>query len=584
MPEYDNLIGTRLENRYEIEGYVDGGATAHVYSARDIRSRNKRVAVKILKKHLLSNHSYTVKMINESEVIKSLNHINIISVYSVNYVKIGEDSYPYIVMEFAGGESLREHLDNAKGPLSFEETLDISLQIASALKCVHENGFVHRDVKPTNLIFTEDKILKLTDFGIALLGDDKSRASESVSGTPLYMSPEQIFYSDVDGRADIYSLGVTMYEMICGKPPFYSRNETMVYGQQTFVSPNAPCEENPLCPLGLSEIIDKCLRKNRDERFPDCETLIEYLLLVKENPSIVFDFSYQDSLINENDALPKETELCNFTPYEMAQPKSTKEEAPTVKESKKEKTGTTPLANAAIVVFISVFIALSVFLLHIFITDLPSEELWTGVENYVGRRYTEELRQSLESSGYKVIVVNGYDSLYPEGTIIDQSPEVSKYYRVDDSSLLTLVINSSADPVTIDDYRGRYLEDAVKSLEEKGLVVSVIERDDSSVDIGCVISTYPEAQSALMAGEEIIVYTRPVEKTEYAYVPNCVGFSISEAGIFLADSGLSLGDITFAFSNTVKEGKIISQSRIYGERVPSDYTVIDLVVSLGEKK
>ena len=210
----DSYIGRLLDNRYEILENIGSGGMAEVYKALDHRL-NRLVAVKILKEELSRNQEFRRRFQTESQAVAMLSHPNIVSVYDVS----SSGGVDYIVMELIEGISLKQYMER-KGPLNWRETLHFSMQIAKALEHAHGRGIVHRDIKPHNILILKDGSIKVTDFGIARIGTAQNTLTREALGSVHYISPEQAKGAMVDNRSDIYSLGIVMYEMLTGRPPY----------------------------------------------------------------------------------------------------------------------------------------------------------------------------------------------------------------------------------------------------------------------------------------------------------------------------------------------------------------------------
>ncbi len=259
--------------RYQIIKELGRGAMGVIYEAHDPQI-GRSVALKVLRQDRVTSETFVIRFLKEARAIGRLSHPNTVSIYDV-----GEDQGTiYIAMEFLDGEPLNKVVEKRR--LSTKEIIGIGIQIAEALDYAHQNGIVHRDIKPENIILQASGQVKITDFGIAHIEDplmpEQTQAGE-ILGTPVYMSPEQISSRTVDGRSDLFSLGIILYELTTGKRPFRGDNLSIIFSSITLETPMTPAKVNPDIPASLSKIIMKCLEKIPDERFERGKNLAEAL-------------------------------------------------------------------------------------------------------------------------------------------------------------------------------------------------------------------------------------------------------------------------------------------------------------------
>ncbi len=290
------MIGTVLGNRYEIVEKIGGGGMALVYRAK-CRLLNRYVAIKILRDEYINDEEFIKKFRRESQAAASLSHPNIVNIYDVGVdIKDGQE-IQYIVMEYIKGKTLKEII-REKGKLTVEETIDYSIQIAEALEHAHKNHIVHRDIKPHNIMLTEDGRIKVTDFGIARAATASTVTNTSnVIGSVHYFSPEQARGGYTDEKSDIYSLGIVMYEMITGKVPFEGDSPITValkHIQEEIVPPR---KIDNTIPIGLENIIMNCVKKSQGDRYATASELLADLRKTK-----LSEGKFPIENINSNDA------------------------------------------------------------------------------------------------------------------------------------------------------------------------------------------------------------------------------------------------------------------------------------------
>lgn len=290
----DKYIGRLLDNRYEILEVIGTGGMAVVYKARCHRL-NRFVAIKILKDDLSQDEEFRRRFHAESQAVAMLSHPNIMSVYDVSTT----DEADYIVMELIDGITLKQYMEK-KGVLNWKETLHFGMQIAKALEHAHSRGIVHRDIKPHNVMVLKNGSVKVTDFGIARIMSKSNTLTKEALGSVHYISPEQAKGGRVDARSDLYSLGVVMYEMMTGRPPYDGESPVSVAIQHINGTPPMPSMLNPNIPGGLEQIIMKAMEKDPAKRYANATEMLYDLEEFRKNPSILFDFksgSIDDALM-----------------------------------------------------------------------------------------------------------------------------------------------------------------------------------------------------------------------------------------------------------------------------------------------
>ena len=260
----DNLIGKRLDGRYSIESLVGVGGMANVYRGTDLKTGNQ-IAVKVLKDEFLDNEELVRRFKNESKAISILSHPNIVKVYDVSVT----DKLQYIVMEYVDGITLKEYLKQRGGALTWKEVVHFATQVLSALQHAHSKGIIHRDVKPQNVLISTTGEIKLTDFGIAKDADATTKTfdGKNVVGSVHYISPEQAKGEEVGTESDIYSVGIMLFEMLVGKPPYEGENPVQVALRHINDTVPAPTEFDSAIPPAVSDVVLKATAKKREERY-----------------------------------------------------------------------------------------------------------------------------------------------------------------------------------------------------------------------------------------------------------------------------------------------------------------------------
>ena len=283
----DKYIGKKLDGRYEILELVGFGGMAVVFKAYDLLE-NRHVAVKILKDEYLHNEEFRRRFRNESKAIAMLSHPNIVRVFDVNF----SDTVQYIVMEYIDGITLKEYIGQ-QGAVKWKETIHFTVQILRALQHAHDNGIVHRDIKPQNVMLLQDGTIKVMDFGIARFARENGRTvADKAIGSVHYISPEQARGEQTDERTDIYSVGVIMYELLTGQVPFDGDTPVSIAIKQMQQEPALPTSINPGVPVGLEEITLRAMQKEPELRYQSASEMLKDIDEFKQNPDVVFEYKY----------------------------------------------------------------------------------------------------------------------------------------------------------------------------------------------------------------------------------------------------------------------------------------------------
>ena len=280
----DQYIGRLLDGRYEILEVIGTGGMAVVYKARCHRL-NRLVAIKILKDEFSRDEEFRRRFHAEGEAVAMLSHPNIVQIYDV----FASESANYIVMELIDGISLKQYMEK-KGVLNWKETLHFAMQIARGLEHAHSRGIIHRDNKPHNVMVLKNGSVKVMDFGIARVMNKSNTLTKEALGSVHYISPEQAKGGHTDNRSDIYSLGVVMYEMMTGRPPYDGESAVAVAIQHINGGAPAPSSLNPNIPGGLEQIIMKSMSLEVRDRYVSATQMLQDMEEFRKNPAILFDY------------------------------------------------------------------------------------------------------------------------------------------------------------------------------------------------------------------------------------------------------------------------------------------------------
>ena len=288
----DKYIGKKLDGRYEITELIGVGGMADVYKATDIID-NKIVAVKILKREYAENEEFLRRFRNESKMVATLSHPNIVKVYDVGF----SDKLQFMVMESIDGITLKEYIDNER-VLTWKDSVHFIIQVLRALQHAHDKGIVHRDIKPQNIMLFTDGTIKVMDFGIAKSAKEQAyTATDQAIGTVYYISPEQARGDEVDEKSDIYSVGTMFYEMLTGQKPFDADKPVSIAVMHMNNTPQRPRNINPDIPAGLEEIILRAMEKDPENRYQTASDMIKDIESFKSNPNMTFGY-YSDGEIS----------------------------------------------------------------------------------------------------------------------------------------------------------------------------------------------------------------------------------------------------------------------------------------------
>ena len=559
----ENYVGKRLDGRYEVQEIIGVGGMSVVYKAYD-NVDDRIVAVKILKDEFADDAEFVRRFKNESKAIAVLSHPNIVKVYDVSF---GE-KLKYIVMEYMDGITLKEYIQKQK-VITWNDAVFFTTQILKALQHAHDKGIVHRDIKPQNIILLPTGNIKVADFGIARFSRNETKTlTENAIGSVHYISPEQAKGELTDERADIYSLGVVLYEMLAGKLPFEADSAVSVALMQLQKDPERLTAINPDIPLGLEQICFHAMQKNPQDRY---QTATEMLLDLEEiirNPKATFDYTY---FVDQEPTryVFKEDNLSINNPNEESLDENTEDNVADPKQKKKIIT--------AVVIGVVLLIAAIVGVI-VWMTQGVNTET-RKLENFIGQSYDDLI--SSGSFDYEFIAEYEQSDDKPSGTILSQSPSAGE--KVIKGAKVTLVVAKTVDDIPLPNCYDVEVERAKTILQKNNLTnIKIKEVSSENVEPGFVVYTDPKASSIVSANREIILYvsTGPSTTTiETLTVPDVTGLSQSDAKAFLKKAGFS--NVTFETADsTVKKDIVISQSPSSGASVKAN-SPIKVTLSTG---
>lgn len=580
--------GNFINNRYEIIGRVGAGGMSDVYKAKD-HKLNRNVAIKVLKKEYSKDKNFVSKFRVEAQSAASLIHPNIVNVYDV-----GEDNgLYYIVMELIEGITLKSYIQK-KGRLSARETISIAIQIANGIECAHNNQIVHRDIKPQNIMISREGKVKVTDFGIA-----RAASSNTINGNAMgsvhYISPEQAGGKYVDEKSDIYSLGITMFEMITGKVPFDGESTVTIALKHIQNSVPSIREYIPQAPVSIEKIILKCTQNKSDKRYPKISLLIADLKRALTEPDV--DFVQIDATRPIGTTVMITDEEINQIRKGTGKTSQEKPEEDVddidAMSPKMDKAVTIGGVIAGIVALMVVAVILTVVLSDNSIKlpkDMSGDEIQTidprktVVPNVLGMSSDEAEKALNEKSlGFEYDSNYVYSDVYAADQIVNQSEAPDSI--VNKNITVKLIVSKGPERIQVPAGINRSdLDSAISKLDSVGLKYE-ITYEFSGNTIGTVISCSPTENASVNKTDIVkLVVSRGSQESEEktATVPSLVNMKLAKAQQKISASGFGIGNVSEEYSDTVKKGYVIRQTVKSGHQMPLGGT-IGLVVSKGSE-
>ena len=557
----DQYIGRLLDGRYEILEIIGTGGMAVVYKARCHRL-NRLVAIKILKDEFARDEEFRRRFRAEGEAVAMLSHPNIVQVYDVST----SDSANFIVMELIDGISLKEYMEK-KGILNWKETLHFSLQIAKGLEHAHSRGIIHRDNKPHNIMVLKNGSVKVMDFGIARVMNKSNTLTKEALGSVHYISPEQAKGGHTDNRSDLYSLGVVMYEMMAGRPPYDGESAVSVAIQHINGGAALPSAYNPNIPTGLEQIIMKAMALEPRDRYVSATEMLQDMEEFRKNPAIVFDYhTLMDDATRKIPGVPmttaeKKVQLrTGERPVTVSQqtgqrrtgtaarPVTAQRDSEIVsrvqqkhrQERKKKDSERSRVATTAIVICCAVAVfAIIVFLIALFSGALLDQEKDTVEVPYLtGGLYSEALVEAHPDFNIR-LRPQQYSDSHPKDEIISQQPTGGTKVQRGADIWITVSMGPEPEVMKLDNFVGADAEEAYKLLDSQGFKPLKKKEASYVYEAGIVTRTDPAADSEVTAGQTIYIYVSTGPEVVETSMPNVVGLELNRAKELMEQMGFT---------------------------------------------
>ena len=557
-----SLEGKIIGNRYEVLEKIGIGGMATVYKAKDnILKRN--VAVKVLRDEFTTDEEFIKRFNTEAQAAASLTHPNIVSIYDVGH----EDNLYFIVMELIQGKTLKQIITE-DGVLPWKWSINIAIQIASALEIAHKNNIVHRDIKPHNIIITEDGIAKVTDFGIAkAVSNSTITAFGTTIGSVHYFSPEHARGGYTDAKSDIYSLGVVMYEMMTGRVPFDADTPVSIALKHMQEKPVEPIKLNPSIPYAVNKIIMKAMQKEVALRYSSATEMLKDLNAALKNP-------------DGNTVMPDQNIENSYT-----------QRIPTIqggeKMNQKEKKVNAFFKKHKKAIMIAIII-LMVILIPVIGFYSTQAILNVGrakdvkLPNLVGKTI-EEAEQELNKSKLKIEKKEEFNSEIEAGKIISQNPPFIENYTVKENSTVEVVVSKGTEMTKVPKIIGMEYEEAEEEIKKYNLQAEKIDKVSKTVEKGIVIEQEPAENTEIKVGEKVKIYVSCGNGLKQIVTQYVIGKTEKDAKELLTKDGLEV-EVVNEEDTTKENGIVLKQSIEAGKTVDEGTKIIITVNKIAEIK
>lgn len=589
--------GTLLGERYEIIEKIGAGGMSIVYKAKDNRLQ-RYVAIKELREEFVQDDEFVSKFRKEALSAASLSHPNIVGIYDVG----SDHELHYIVMEYVEGQTLKQVIAE-KGPFDAKTVLELGIQMVSALKHAHSKKIIHRDIKPQNILMTNDGTLKVTDFGIAKAVDSSTIvASGNAIGSVHYFSPEQAKGKFVNESSDLYSCGIVLFELATKRLPFEADSHISIALKHINEELPRPSSINPAIPENLENLILKATSKNQVDRYQNADEMLRDMRGILQNP----DYVVKNNKLVERTILlsAEETQLLRDKGNDMIYKRENIEEKEEAQSSIYEENvsfnkGTDESNEDEVPTLYKVLISIAGVLATLAIVVVISLAVVFGlkgskysVPNVVGKSLTEA-QKMITDNKLKYEVKQVVDTTVEEGTIISQAPKAGVTLKKNGLVTLSVAVQNEGENLDekeeeeseVPELTGLDTADAQRAISEAGLNFGEVSFEyDENVESGLILSQNPKAGEKVPAKSKIdVVISKGNEKESGVTVPSLVGMDLESAQNEIIANGLSVGTIREEFSDKYNAGIVIRQGVGSGATVDQG-TSVDLTVSKGKQE
>lgn len=585
--------GTVLSDRYEIKEKIGAGGMSIVYKAR-CRKLQRYVAIKVLRDEFAQDESFVSKFKAEALSAASLSHPNIVGIYDVGH----DNGHHYIVMEYVEGKTLKELID-MEAPYDTQTVLTYGMQIVSAIRHAHGKKIIHRDIKPQNILVTDDRTLKVTDFGIARAVDSATIVSTGTAiGSVHYFSPEQAKGKYVNETSDLYSCGIVLFELATGRLPFDAESHVSVALKHINEELPLPSSLNSNISDSLQAIILKATQKRSELRYRNSDEMLQDMRQLSMDPSYkimpnsfhinqptILMTSEETDFIRNNANKDSELQIPHWQNSKLEQPSSRSASAD-LEEIEEDEPEEEISTSHTVIVTIAGILSAMVLIGIVTALALP----WFGkmnqpqvavVPNIMGKDIEIATQELKDAELLLKVVSEEYKEGVPEGQIILQAPARDELVPL--GTEIEVIVSKAQEVAPVPDVEGLELADAQREIENVGLYVSVERNFHDQVEIGRVISQTPTSKSTLPLGQTVELLVSKGPEVIRVRVPDILNEDESTARKLIQNAGLTVGQVTTQEHDTIAEGLVISQT-IPAGREAEQGTSISFVVSKGKKE
>ncbi|MDZ7672210.1 MAG: Stk1 family PASTA domain-containing Ser/Thr kinase [Halanaerobiales bacterium] len=570
------MIGKLLNDRYKIERQIGSGGMALVYEAKDILL-DRKVAIKMLRPEFVSDEDFINKFRHEAKAVAKITHPNVVSIYDI----VESENSLYLVMEFIEGRDLKSIIKK-RGKLSVVEALDIANQVTAGVEVAHENNIIHCDIKPHNILITDNNQVKVTDFGIArAVTSSTMTITDTIMGSANYFSPEQAQGREISTYSDIYSIGIVLYEMISGQVPFDGESPISVALKHIQKEPKELIELSPSIPEEVNNLVMKALSKDPKDRHENAAQLREEIVKTLKNIEVKQKYNKEKNIDDQNN----KTKILNKSDINKKSSSNEKEKSSSEDERKsKEYVAHKPQKTSKVrkwIIWTVVLVLLAstavfgvIYFFKVY-TEVPIVKVPDFIETEISEAEDIAAQQGLSIEVSEEVFHNDIE----KGNIVTQEPQPGE--RVKQTRKIVVTVSQGPKVVEIPDFNGRPLREAEVVIDNLGLKLDEINYEYSEIlSENHVISQDPVPGSEIEINTPIKLTVSDGPKPEMAIMPSLIGLQRDRAFELIQQSGLEVGQLSYSESTRYDEGLIISQEFKGGEEVP-DGSSVNLQISTG---